>query len=408
MIARAAFWVSAFLLFYAYLGFPLLLALRSLVRRRASAPRRAPAEPTASLVIVAHNEAATIAAKVRNAFALDYPVDRLEVIVASDGSDDGTDEIVADLARPGLRLLTLPRAGKIPALNAAVAQATGEILVFSDANSMYASDALRALVAPFADPTVGAVGGNQRYLPGDDGHIAGLSERLYWAYDRALKRMQSDAGHMTAATGAIHAIRRRLFQPVPPGVSDDFMTSTRAITCGYRLVFEPDAVAYETVAPSAEAEFQRKLRIIVRGLRGLWVRRELFNPLRYGFYSVQLFSHKGLRWSACWLLLVLLGSSLSLHSAGGFYGFAARAQVAFYACAALGLALRRSPVTGHRAFKAFGIPFYFTMANYAALRAWVQVLHGRRLDLWESGRPHGEAPATPLHVAAVGDRPGER
>jgi cellulose synthase/poly-beta-1,6-N-acetylglucosamine synthase-like glycosyltransferase len=408
VIARVAFWVSGVLLFYAYLGFPLLLALRSLVRRRSERPRPAAHEPTVTLVVVAHNEAATIAAKVRNAYALDYPAERLEVVIASDGSDDGTDEIVARLARPKLRLLTLPRAGKIPALNAAVSQATGEILVFSDANSMFAPDAIRALVAPFADPTVGAVGGNQRYLPGGDGHIAGLSERLYWAYDRALKRMQTDAGHMTAATGAIHAIRRRLYEPVPPGVSDDFMTSTRAITGGYRLVFAPDAVAYETVAPSPQAEFQRKLRIIVRGLRGLWVRRELFNPLQYGFYSVQLFSHKGLRWSACWLLLTLFGSSLSLHSAGPFFALAARAQVAFYACAALGFALRGTPVAGHRLFKVFGIPFYFAMANYAALRAWVQVLQGRRLDRWESGRSHGEASGPRLQAAGIGDRPGER
>ena len=169
MIARIVFWLSAGLIVYTYVGFPLLLFVRSLVIRRThgrairpdgGAPRPT---PRVTIVVVAHNEAATIGAKIENMRALDYPSDRLELIVASDGSDDGTIEIVAGALRPDLRLLALPRAGKIPALNAAAAQARGDILVFSDANSMFAPDALHRLVAPFADPSVGAVGGNQRY-----------------------------------------------------------------------------------------------------------------------------------------------------------------------------------------------------------------------------------------------------
>lgn len=404
MIARVLFWLAGGLILYAYAGFPLLLLLRAHTRGRDRdrKPGRSPGLPRVSMVIVAHNEAGTIAAKIENVYRLDYPADRLEVIVASDGSDDGTNEIVARLARPDLRLLALPRSGKIPALNAAVAHAHGEILVFSDANSMFAPDALRALVAPFSDPSVGAVGGNQCYVPDGGGHMAGFSERLYWAYDRALKRMQSTAGHMTAATGAIHAVRRDLFRPVPPGVSDDFMTSTRAIAQGYRLVFEPNAVAYETIAPSEEAEFNRKLRIIVRGLRGLWVMRELFNPLRHGFYSLQLFSHKLLRWSVCWLLLVVLGASLALHGEGWFYTWAARAQIALYAGAAVGFALQSTRVARYRIFKLLGVPFYFSMANYAALRAWLQVLRGARVDLWESGRSRSAVPARRPNRSASG------
>jgi cellulose synthase/poly-beta-1,6-N-acetylglucosamine synthase-like glycosyltransferase len=398
MIAAFLFWLALGLIVYAYAGFPLVLLARTLLRKSTPAIRKEPVEPSVSMVIVAHNEAASIAAKIENVYALDYPGEKLEVVIASDGSNDGTNEIVADCQRGSLRLLALPRAGKIPALNAAVAQATGNVLVFSDANSMYAPDALRALVAPFADPLVGAVGGNQCYEREGAEHMASFGERLYWKYDRMLKTAQSKTGSMTAATGAMHAIRRELFRPVPTGVSDDYMTSTRAVASGYRLVFEPAARAYETVAPSERAEFSRKLRIIVRGLRGLWITRELFNPMRYGFYSIQLLSHKLLRWSICWLLLILFGSALLLYARAPIYRLAVYAQTAFYACAALGMALHDTRAGRGRLGKIFGVPFFFCLANYAALRAWVQVLNGRRLDVWDSSRAASSAQPAPQLV----------
>jgi cellulose synthase/poly-beta-1,6-N-acetylglucosamine synthase-like glycosyltransferase len=378
------FWATLGSLVYAYAGFPLLLLIRGFLQRREV--DGAPITPSVTIVIVAHNEAATIESKIGNVYALEYPSERLEVIVASDGSDDGTDELVANAPFSDLRLLICPRAGKIPALNSAVALATGEILVFSDANSMYRPDALRALVAPFADPAVGAVGGNQCYEGGGDGSLASSGERLYWGYDRLLKVMQSRAGSITAATGAMHAIRRHLFRPVPSGVSDDFMISTSAVAAGYRLVFEPRAIAYEAVASSNEAEFRRKLRIIVRGLNGLWVGRELFNPVRHGFYSVQLFSHKLLRWSVCWLLLVLLGSSLILYNDGILYRWAVHAQLLFYAAALAAYALQGTAAARLRVFKVLSIPYYFCLANYAALRAWLTWIGGNRVDVWTSGR----------------------
>jgi cellulose synthase/poly-beta-1,6-N-acetylglucosamine synthase-like glycosyltransferase len=374
------------LIVYTYVGFPLLLMVRG--RFTARPVKREPITPRVSIVIVAHNEADTIASKLENVDVLDYPSEQIEVIVASDGSDDGTNERVAAVQRPGLRLLELPRSGKIPALNAAVLHATGDILVFSDANSMYAPDALRELVAPFADPTVGAVGGNQRYASDGGEHMASFGERIYWSYDRKLKSLQSRIGSMTAATGAIHAIRRELFRPVPLGVSDDFMTSTRAIRSGYRLAFAENAIAYESVAGTERAEFSRKVRIATRGLRGIWLARELLNPLRYGFYSLQLLSHKVLRWSVCWLLLVVFVSSVASYGDGAAYRWLVHAQLILYACALFGWALRHSSLSRFKAHKAFGIPFYFCLANYAALRAWMQVLAGKRVDRWDSLRQH--------------------
>lgn len=388
MMTYILFWVALGLIAWALVGFPVFLLMRGLLQRPI---KKAAITPHVSLVIVAHNEATTIEAKLENVSALDYPADRLEVIVASDGSDDGTNELVANYAHRGLRLFTFPRSGKIPALNAAVAQAKGDILVFSDANSIYAPDALRSLVAPFADPMVGAVGGDQRYVSSKrgrstGGHVASFGERLYWNFERLLKVMQSRAGNMTSATGAIHAIRRDLFQPVPLGVSDDFVISTRAITKGYRLVFERNAIAYEMVAPTYRAEFNRKLRVIVRGLRGLWAVRELFNPLRHGFYAVQIFSHKLLRWSVCWLALLLFAASLSLYGAGDLYRWLAQGQMLFYGCALVAWGLRNSAVTHSRAFKLFSVPLYLCLANYASMRAWVQLLGGKRVDVWDSKR----------------------
>lgn len=382
------FWGSMGLIIYTYFGFPLLLLVRRLFQRHPV--RKASITPHVSLVIVAHNEVEAIGAKLDNVLTLDYPRDKLEIIIASDGSDDGTNEVVAGYAERGVQLLAFPHQGKIPALNAAVMQATGQILVFSDANSIYTPDALRVLVRPFADPAVGAVGGNQCYVSSTNGNAANFGERLYWSIDRRLKAMQSESGNIISATGAIHAIRHELFQAVPLGVCDDLVISTRAISQGYRLVFEPNAIACETVAPTDRAEFQRKVRVTVRALRGLWAVRELFNPLRYGFYAIQIFSHKLLRSSVGWLLIVLLGASLSLYGAGSFYQAVTQGQVAFYGCALAASVLRHTSMARLKAFTLLTIPFYFCLVNIAALYAWLLVLRGKRIDVWGSHRYVGK------------------
>ena len=231
------FWAAIALVLYTYLLFPLLLLLRGLIWRQRY--HSAPITPSVSLIIAAYNEANNIGAKLDNALAMDYPRDRLEVLVASDGSNDGTNTIVQEYATRGVRLLALPRQGKAAALNTAVMQAQGEILVFSDANSMYVPDAIHALVRPFADPKVGGVAGNQCYRKKNDSGATNAGEHSYWNFDRKLKQLQSEAGNAISATGAIYAIRRSLFQPAPDGVTDDFTISTGVIAQGYRLVFAP-------------------------------------------------------------------------------------------------------------------------------------------------------------------------
>lgn len=377
------FWISLAGIFYVYIGFPLVLLVRSVWLRPVHGGE---ITPRVSMVIVAHNEAGIIGDKLENSLALDYPCEQLEIVVASDGSDDGTDAIVAAYRAQGVRLHVCPRRGKIPALNEAVAQTSGEVLVFSDANSMYDVDALRTLVRCFADRRVGGVAGNQHYVHNTAEGAAGVGERMYWGFDRLLKSLQSKAGNIIGATGAMHAIRRELFVPVPLGVCDDFTISTGVIRQGHRLVFEPAAIAREPIASSDGAEFHRKTRIAARGLRTMWVARDLFNPLRHGFYAVQIASHKLLRWSICWMLLVLLAASLALAGQGLIYQLAGIAQLSVYGFALVGLATKDTPLARLRGYKLCAICCYFCLANMAAFCAWIQVLRGRRVDVWNSQR----------------------
>ena len=296
------FWLAVGLVVYTYVGFPLLVLASRQIRPRPH--RTADITPSVSVIIAAHDEAASIGPRVDNLLALDYPADRLEVVIASDGSTDATVEEARRRSDPRIRVLDLPRTGKATALNTAVAASTGEILVFSDANTAYAPDAIRQLVRSFADPEVGGVAGNQVYLPtarrtvrrdSSAATAVGVGERSYWDFDRLVKDAESLGGSVISATGAIYALRRELFVEVPDGVTDDFVTSTRVIAAGRRLVFEPAAVALEPVAGSSGREYRRKVRIMTRGLRGVAVARGLLDPRRYGFYALQLVTHKVLR-----------------------------------------------------------------------------------------------------------------
>ncbi|HYM82215.1 MAG TPA: glycosyltransferase family 2 protein [Candidatus Limnocylindria bacterium] len=381
------FWSAAGLVAFTYAVFPALLLVRGRAMHRPPASQEI--TPRVSLIIAAYNEAHSIGDKLDNVLALDYPRDLLEVIIASDGSNDGTDRVVQRYVGDLVKLHSLPRRGKASALNDAVAASSGEILVFSDANSLYAPDALRALVRPFADPEVGGVAGNQRYLGGKGAEGDGEGEVRYWQVDRELKRAEGMAGNTISATGAIYAIRRSLFMPVPDGVTDDFVTSTRVIAQGKRLVFAPGAIALEPVAGTSGLEFGRKVRIMTRGFRGVLMMRELLNPFRFGFYSFQLFWHKVLRRLMVFPLLVMLVLNPFLLDQGAVYRWSMAAQAGLYGCALAYLALRN---TRFARLKPLEIPFFFCMVNAAALVATWNVVRGYRIDRWEPKRmAHGNA-----------------
>jgi glycosyltransferase involved in cell wall biosynthesis len=377
----ALFWGSVVLVLYTTLGWPLALALRALFPARA--PRASGELPHVSYLIVAHNERDEVDAKLANTAALHYPADRFEVIFASDGSDDGTDARVEEIFGrtsdgPSRRLLSLPRLGKNAALNAAAAAASGEILVFSDADSHLAPDAIRRLVAPLTDPSIGAAGGDFRYAG-----RGGEGERTYWSFDRIWKRLSSRAGNMTSATGQIYAIRAALFEPAPDGVTDDFFVSTGAIAAGKRLWFAEDAVATGRVATSSRAEFRRKVRVMARGLASVWARRTLLDPRRHGFYALQLFTHKVLRRALGVPVAIAFVCAIVLAPVDPIYAGAAAVQGLVHGAALAGWGLRHHT---HVAARALALPLYLDLVLAAGVLALIDVARGRRHLVWEPER----------------------
>lgn len=368
--------------FFAYAGFPFLVILVGALFPRRHARKRI--TPSMSLIVAAYNEEDNIVARLDNALALDYPPEMLEIIVASDGSDDATESLVTRYATQGVRLLALPRRGKVHALNAAVQQAKGDILVFSDANSLYDRQALRKLARNFADPRIGGAAGCTLYTLEAETESSSHGEDVYWNYDNWLKERETLTGNIVSAHGGIYAIRRRLYpQLSDSAVTDDFAISTAVIEQGYRLVYEAEAISRETAVSTAKHEFSRKVRIITQGMRALILRKRLLNPFRHGFYSLVLFSHKLLRRLVPVFLLLFLAASFLASSHARLYFYAAIAQLAFYGLAAAGYLLRKQQWGKS---KLFYVPFFYCMANAAALVAVLKLLGGRRIELWQPQR----------------------
>ncbi len=378
----AAFWSSIIIIFYAYAGFPLVLAIAGLIRNRRV--RKASITPSVSLIIAAYNEEDGITKKLENSLELDYPSDQLEIIIASDGSDDSTESIVKGYADKGIKLMSFPRRGKIFALKDAISKSTGEILVFSDANTQFHRESIKKLVSNYADVDVGGVCGNQVHTDKLNSDNTAKGEKLYWGYDKWLKKMETLTGSIVSADGAIYSIRRELFQfPKSTSVTDDFAISTGVIEQGYRLVFEREALAAEDTMSGAKEEFGRKVRIMNRGLRGVYLRKNLLNPLNYGFYSLVLFSHKLLRRLVPIFLLSLFATSIFLSGESEFFSWAMVAQLLFYIWAGISYMLRNTQIGQSNIFY---MPFFYCLANAASLVAIFKLLSGTRIELWQPQR----------------------
>lgn len=380
-LRKTLFWGTVALIVYTYLLYPLLTLLRGKLfpRPLRLAPDATRDLPGVSLLIAAYNEADVIQAKLENAVALTYPPEKLEIIVVSDGSDDGTNEIVAAFPSPRVRLLALPRQGKNSAVNTAVSHAQHDILVFTDADSMLSPDAITHLVQPFTDAAVGGAAGDYHYQKIQH---KGDGERTYWGFDRQLKLMQSRSGSISSATGQIYAIRRSLFQTVPPNVTDDAYISRSVLSAYHRLVFVPKAMAHGPIADAA-GEYRRKVRVTTRGLNCVWQQRHLLNPLRYGALAWQLWSHKVLRRMMALPLLVTAVTAPLLWTQGWLYQLAAVGQMALHAAALVGWLFRD---TRWGKSKLLSLPYHFDMVNVATLVALKNLLSGTRFDLWSAER----------------------
>lgn len=375
VFASVIFWLSLALLAYVYLGYPLLARL--LAARREGRPAAAPITPPVTVLIAAHNEARHIEATVRNKLAQDYPPERLEVVVVSDGSTDGTDDLVRGIADPRVRLLRQePRAGKTAALNLAMPHARGEVVVFSDANSLYAPDAVRRLVAPLADPRVGYVTGRMVYKA-PDGSPTGQGCSAYMRYENALRGWETRLGSVVGVDGGIDAVRRDLYQPMRPDQLPDFVLPLAVRERGWRVVYAPEALLYEDALAAASDEFRMRVRVTLRALHALRDKAALLDPRRHGLFAWQLLSHKLLRYLAPWFQLAALGANLALAGAGPFWRALLGLQILFYLAAGVGHWRRRRPMP-----RPLTMIYYLCLINAAAAVAWVRFWRGQRQVVW--------------------------
>jgi cellulose synthase/poly-beta-1,6-N-acetylglucosamine synthase-like glycosyltransferase len=387
--AEILLWLSVAALAYTYAGYPLLVAIVSRLWPRPV--RQGEAKPSVSVIIAAYNEERDLARKLENTLALEYPRDRLEVIVVSDGSTDGTDEIAQSFAAHGVRLHRLTgRRGKTTAQNAAVSRSHGEILVFSDATTYCEPHVLRAMVRNFTDAAVGCVTGRVRYVD-PTASAVGRGARCYWSYETFLRRHESRIGSLLGASGALYAVRRSCYVPLDQEACSDFVIATKMVEQGRRTIYEPEALCVEETNRRSEVELRMRVRIITQTLSDLWRHRAMLNPCRGGFYAVQLLSHKLLRYLVPFLLLTMLLVSAPLARVSGFYAVLLGAQLGFYAVAAASWAVER---LGLR-IGLLALPQYFVLANLAVVLALYQFLRGERYARWEPIRERAPAAATP-------------
>ena len=372
---EVVFWGAVFLSIYSYVIYPPLVGLIGLLRPRPV--RRAAWTPKVTVLIPAYNEADSIAATILNKLEQDYPADRLQVIVVSDGSTDGTDDIVRGFSARGVQLIRRePREGKAAALNEAVRHARGEIVVFSDANSLFARDAIRRIVENFSDPDVGYVTGNLHFTaPRDSASASG--SRAYMAYENILRRFETAAGSVIGVNGGVDAIRRELYVDIPRELITDFVLPLHVIAGRHRVVYDARAQSRETANSELGAEFRMRVRVALRALQGLVYMRRLFNPVRYPLAAFSLISHKALRYMTFLFLPVALIANVIL-AAAPFYQMMLSMQLLAYALAVIGL---RKNLPG-LVRRITTVPTYFLVSNLAFTLAVVRFLRGETMATW--------------------------
>jgi len=377
--AETVFLTAAFLLFYVYAGYPLLLALIGLFVRK-----KRPEQgyyPQLSVLIAAYNEEAAIAEKIKQTLALEYPKDKLEVLVLSDCSKDKTDEIVKSYPDSRVRLVRMAeRRGKTSAQNFGIREAQGEVVVFSDATAIYHPKALAYLATNYQDPKVGAVSGRYKYFDPEDQSPTGMGSSAFWNYENLIKMMQSKIHTITGCCGCIYSVRKAAYTDLPDDIISDLVQPLQVIRKGYKVLFEDRAVAYEETTKSTKEEFSMRVRVVTRAMRGLLSVSDVLKPWKFAWPAFQLWSHKILRWMVPLFLITIFVSNLFLLDSQ-FFRTLMVAQLAFYAAAILNVVL---PL--HRAWKPLGIPLFFCTLNAAALFSMIELGRGKKYVTWQTVR----------------------
>jgi poly-beta-1,6-N-acetyl-D-glucosamine synthase len=390
------FWIFVIAILYTYFGYPLLLILLARLR---PVPQYAAGElPSVTLLIAAYNEESVIGRKIENSLELDFPDNKLQILIAADGSDDGTVEIVRSFSSQGIELsYDAARAGKMAAINRAMLNARGDIIAFSDANNAYAPDTLRELLKPFTDPSIGAVSGAKHILKDDS--TLGESEGLYWRFESFIKKQETRLGNCTGVAGEILAIRRALFTPPPARViNDDFYMGMRLLREGHRLVYAPEAKSFERVSPTAQDEIARRTRIIAGRFQAISMAPQLLT-WRRPVVLWQIVSHKFLRPLVPFGMIGAFTTNLIavfippqqeslhlLHLAAPYNYLFMGFQILFYLAALAGSRIEKSTRLG----KLLYLPTFLVNSNFAALAGLFRFLTGRQTALWKRVRRQEE------------------
>ncbi len=378
--AQIVFWSSVVMVFYVYIGYPLFVyTVGYLFPKRID---RGPFEPTVSIIITAYNEEKDIQVKLENTLLIVYPREKLEIIVASDGSTDRTDRIVEEFSERGVKLFRQEgRVGKTFTQNKAVEKATGEIVLFSDATTMYQPNVLEAVLPNFADTTVGCVAGKLIYTVDADSSV-GDGAKGYWSYETFLKESESRACSLIGVSGCLYAVRKSAYAPMYPEACSDFLICTVVFRKGLRSVYEPNAICTEQTNRRTDKEFQMRVRVISQTFTDLWRNRDMLNPFKSGFYGVQLLSHKVLRYAVPFFLFLVFISTAILIPYSTFYAAAFATQLVFYLLAFLAWLFERKNIKSGL----FAIPLYFVLANLSSAVGFYKFLRGERYARWEPSR----------------------
>lgn len=384
------FWVGLCVLVGTYAGYPVLIYLLSKLAkifRKQELTTEVNVLPAVTFVIAAYNEEKSIREKINDTLDLDYPIDKVQIFVVTDGSDDTTPDIVKEFS--SVRLFHLPeRRGKIHAVNRVMPYVDTPVVIFSDANTLLNKMALRKMVRHYQDENVGGVAGEKRIAKKSSDVSAVAGEGLYWCYESFIKKCDSNFNSIVGAAGELFSMRTKLFEPPSANtIIEDFYVSMRVVSKGYRFVYEPDAFATETGSATIKEEWKRKVRISAGGLQAIIKLFPLMNPFRFGAISFQYIFHRVMRWTLAPLsLLLVLVCSLALALMGiPFYQWLFALQLIFYLAAFIGYLLKERKLRA----RIFIVPFYFVMMNLAVYAGAMRFLWGTQSVVWEKSRRAG-------------------